>query len=70
MALAVWVVQHAANAARQHTLEVATTATGGMHLATFREHSIEKAIDEIGGELHAQYPGELSPQRHRPRRIS
>ncbi len=55
LALAVWVVQHAANAASEHALGVATTATGGMHLATFRDRSIEKAIDQIGGELHAQY---------------
>ncbi len=55
MALAIWVVQHASNEVRDHALEVATTATGGMHLATFKDRSIEKAIDEIGGELHAQY---------------
>jgi len=55
MALAVWVVQHVTYAVHDHALEVATTATGGMHLATFRDRSIEKAIDQIGGELHAQY---------------
>src|SRR5712692_5152983 len=33
MALAVWVVQHAANAVHEQALEVAATATGGTHLA-------------------------------------
>ncbi len=55
MALAVWIVQHAAEQVHAHALEVATTATGGMHQATFRDRSIEKALDQIAGELHAQY---------------
>jgi len=55
MGLVVWIVQKAANAAGQNSLELATLGTGGLHLATFRDRSIEKAIDEIGGELHAQY---------------
>ena len=55
LALAVWLVQHAANAVGQNSLELASVATGGMHLSTFRDRSIEKAIDQIGGELHAQY---------------
>ena len=36
-------------------------ATGGAHLATFRDRSIEKAIDEIGGELHSQYSLSYTP---------
>lgn len=55
MALAVWVVQHAMNTVKNHALEVATLATGGLHIATMKDHSIERAMDEIGGELHAQY---------------
>ena len=55
LALAVWAVQHAENQIKDHALEVAATATGGAHLATFKDRSIEKAIDEIGGELHSQY---------------
>jgi hypothetical protein len=30
-------------------------------ISTFRDRSIEKAIDEIGGELHAQYNLSYSP---------
>ncbi len=55
MALAVWAVQHAKNKITDHALELAATATGGEHIATFKNHSIENAIDEIGGELHSQY---------------
>jgi len=55
MSLALWVVQHASNAVKNHALEVASTATGGVHISTMKDRSIEKAMDEIGGELHAQY---------------
>ena len=61
LALAVWAVQHAEDQVKDHALEVAATATGGAHLATFRDRSIEKAIDEIGGELHAQYSLSYTP---------
>jgi VWFA-related protein len=61
MALAIWAVQHAENKIKDHALEVASTATGGAHLATFKDRSIEKAIDEIGGELHSQYTISYTP---------
>ncbi len=61
LALAIWAVQHAENKIKDHALEVAATATGGAHLATFRDRSIEKAIDEIGGELHSQYTISYTP---------
>jgi len=61
MAAAVWVVQHIHDAVKDHALEVAATATGGAHLSTFKDRSIEKAIDEIGGELHSQYTISYTP---------
>jgi VWFA-related protein len=61
MALAVWAVQHAKNQVSDHALEIAAAATGGAHLATYRDRSIEKAIDEIGGELHSQYSLSYAP---------
>ncbi|MBZ5703181.1 MAG: VWA domain-containing protein [Acidobacteriia bacterium] len=61
MALVVWALSHVKEQIKDHALEVATTATGGMHLATFRDRSIEKAIDEIGGELHSQYTLSYTP---------
>jgi VWFA-related protein len=61
MAVAVWAVQHVHDQVKDHALEVAATATGGAHLATFKDRSIEKAIDEIGGELHSQYTISYTP---------
>ena len=61
MAAAVWVVQHIHNQVKDHALEIAATATGGAHLSTFKDRSIEKAIDEIGGELHSQYNISYTP---------
>jgi VWFA-related protein len=61
LALAVWAVQHIHDQVKDHALEVAATATGGAHLATFKDRSIEKAIDEIGGELHSQYTLSYTP---------
>jgi VWFA-related protein len=61
MAAAVWAVQHIHDAVKENALEVATTATGGVHLGTFKDRSIEKAIDEIGGELHSQYSISYTP---------
>src|SRR6266700_2988143 len=61
MALAVWAVQHVHDQVKDHALEVAATATGGAHLSTFKDRSIEKAIDEIGGELHSQYTLSYTP---------
>ena len=61
MAAAVWAVQHIHDQVKDHALEVAATATGGEHLSTFKDRSIEKAIDEIGGELHSQYTLSYTP---------
>jgi VWFA-related protein len=61
MAAAVWAVQHIHDQVKDHALEVAATATGGAHLPAFKDRSIEKAIDEIGGELHSQYTISYTP---------
>jgi VWFA-related protein len=55
LALSVWAVQHAKAVVITRPLEVATVATGGMYQSTFRDKSIENAVDAIGGELNAQY---------------
>ena len=52
---AVWAVKHASAPLRDHPIEIAAAATGGLYQSTFRDSSIEPAIDKIGGELHAQY---------------
>jgi len=61
LAAAVWAVQHVHDQVKGSALEVAAAATGGAHLATFKDRSIEKAIDEIGGELHSQYTLSYTP---------
>src|SRR5437588_10321427 len=61
MAAAVWAVKHIHDQVKDHALEVAATATGRAHLATFTDRSIQKAIDEIGGELHSQYTISYTP---------
>src|SRR5262250_1644697 len=61
MALAVWAVSHAKDQISAHALEVAATATGGAHFATFKDRTVQKALDEIGGELHTQYTLGYSP---------
>ena len=53
--LGVWVVKHASAPLRDHPIETAAMATGGLYQSTFRDSSIERAIDKIGGELHAEY---------------
>jgi len=63
LALAAWAVQHIHDQVKDHALEVAATATGGAHLSTFKDRSIENAIDEIGGELHSQYTISYTPTR-------
>jgi VWFA-related protein len=55
MQAVIWAVQHVKDAVKENPLEVAAAGTGGAHLATFKDRSIENAIDEIGGELHSQY---------------
>ncbi len=54
-ALLKYIIEHLQNAAGKNELVLATTATGGTHIPTFKDASIEKAVSEIGGELHAQY---------------
>ena len=57
----VWAVQHVKDKVKGNPLELATAGTGGEHLATFKDRSIENAIDEIGGELHSQYSVSYAP---------
>ena len=61
LALAVWAVTHAKEQITENSLQIATTATGGAHMATWKDQTIEKAIDEVGGELHSQYTLSYTP---------
>jgi VWFA-related protein len=55
LVLAELLVKTGMNALGPNSLAVASKATGGLHLNIMKDRSIEEAIDEIGGELHAQY---------------
>jgi VWFA-related protein len=55
LALAEWLVKTGKNALGPNSLAVASKATGGLHASPKKDRSIERAMDEIGGELHAQY---------------
>lgn len=55
LALAAWLVKTGKNAIGPNSLAIASKATGGLHVNTAKDNSIQKAMDEIGGELHAQY---------------
>ena len=55
ISLAAWAVKNTRNHISKNGLQIATAATGGTHFATWRDRSIQTAIDEIGGELHSQY---------------
>ncbi|MBI3404321.1 MAG: VWA domain-containing protein [Acidobacteria bacterium] len=55
LALLVWLVTHATNALTDNPLELATAGTGGLHMPTYKDRTIERAMDQIGAELHAQY---------------
>ena len=54
-AVGIWIVQHVKATVKENALEVAAAATGGEHVAAFKDRTIEKAVSQIAGELHAQY---------------
>jgi len=55
LAIAIWLVKTGKNALGPNSLAIASKATGGMFLNAKRDRTIQKAVDEIGGEIHAQY---------------
>jgi VWFA-related protein len=61
LGLAVWAVMHAKDKVTAHQLEIAAAATGGQHVSTWKNRTMEKVIDEMGGELHSQYTLTYTP---------
>lgn len=55
MTPAIWLLERGYNRSKNHELEVAAAATGGIHYGAIRDATIRSALDRIGGELHAQY---------------
>jgi VWFA-related protein len=60
---AVWLLERGTSKIKNHQLEVAAAATGGVHYRTFRDATIAKALDTIGGEIHAQYVLSYTPTK-------
>ncbi|MGH9718300.1 MAG: VWA domain-containing protein [Candidatus Acidiferrales bacterium] len=54
-ALALWLLRTGKNAVTPSSLKVASKSTGGLDLSPRKDRAIDKAMDKIGGELHAQY---------------
>jgi len=61
MAMAIWTVMHAKDKVTSHQLEIAAAATGGQHVSAWKDRTIEKVLDEMGGELHSQYTLTYAP---------
>lgn len=64
--LIMWLVKTGKNALGPNSLDIASKATGGLHMSTMKDRTIEKAMDEIGGELHAQYTLSYRPPGDEP----
>jgi VWFA-related protein len=52
---AIWLITRGINEIKNHQLELAVAATGGVHYPAVRDSTIRSALDQIGSELHAQY---------------
>lgn len=66
LAAIVLLVQTLSNAVGENSLTLASAGTGGLHLPTFRDRSIETALDQVGAELHAQYSITYRPSGTNP----
>jgi VWFA-related protein len=66
MALAVFLLETGKNALGPNALAVASKSTGGLHVNTMTDRSIQNAMDAIGGELHAQYTVGYRPPDDNP----
>jgi VWFA-related protein len=62
MSLNVWVLKNVKDQIYGHVLQAAGKETGGRHIATFGPTSMQRALDEIGAELHAQYSLTYEPK--------
>lgn len=65
-AVALWLIKTGKNAIGPNSLGIASKATGGLHVNVKKDGSIEKAMDAIGGEIHAQYTLGYQPSKDVP----
>jgi hypothetical protein len=50
-----WALKNVKDQITGHALQIAAAHTEGRHIATFGPTTMQKAVDEIGAELRAQY---------------
>jgi VWFA-related protein len=62
---AIWLIMRGTNEIKNHQLELAAAATGGVHYRAIRDATIRSALDQIGSELHAQYVIAYTPTSER-----
>lgn len=62
---AIFLLQEGRNKVKNHDLEVAAAATGGVHYGGIRVASLQSAVDAIGAELHLQYVISYQPSLER-----
>jgi VWFA-related protein len=65
-AIALWLIKTGKNAVGPNALSIASKATGGLHVNVKRDGTIQKAMDAIGGEIHAQYTLGYRPSKDLP----
>jgi VWFA-related protein len=65
-AIAFWLIKTGKNAVGPNALSIASKATGGLHVNVKRDGTIQKALDAIGGEIHAQYTLGYRPSKDHP----
>lgn len=63
--VAIWLVTRGTNEIKNHQLEMAAAATGGVHYRALRDRAVRSALDRIGSELHAQYVLSYRPSSER-----
>lgn len=57
-----WALKNAKDQITGNVLQKAATGTGGRHIPTFGARTMQKAVDEIAGELHSQYSLTYEPK--------
>lgn len=62
MNLNLWALKNIKDQIRGHALQTAAAGTGGRHIATFGPTTMQKAVGEIGWELHSQYSLNYAPK--------
>lgn len=66
LSLIKWLVEHGANLTGRNSLQIASQGTGGLHEGTFKDKSIQNAMNAIGNDLHGVYLLAYQPSGNAP----